>query len=78
VRASVRLSDATVPRFNSPAEPACIFYGRTGSAIENAQAGSAGKKSHRPAGSPLRLFFFVVCHHRLRFNAPAESASAVR
>jgi hypothetical protein len=36
VRACVRPSDATVPRFNSPAEltgrtgRACIFYGRTG------------------------------------------------
>jgi hypothetical protein len=32
MRACMRPSDATVSRFNSPAEPACIFYGRTGSA----------------------------------------------
>jgi len=30
----VRLSDATVLRFNSPAEPACIFYGKTDPAGE--------------------------------------------
>jgi len=30
----VRLSDPTVLRFNPPAKPACIFYGRTGSANE--------------------------------------------
>jgi len=34
VRPSVRLSDATVLRFNSPAESACIFYGRTDPAGE--------------------------------------------
>ncbi len=34
LRPSVRLSDAAVLRFNSPAELACIFYGRTGPAGE--------------------------------------------
>jgi hypothetical protein len=48
LRAYVRPSDTTVPRFNSPAE----LTGRTG---------PAGAE----ASSPLRLFFFVVCHHRL-------------
>jgi len=31
---SMRLSDPTVLRFNSPTEPACIFYGRTDPAGE--------------------------------------------
>jgi len=32
MRACMRPFDVTVSRFNSLAEPACIFYGRTGSA----------------------------------------------
>ncbi len=34
LRPCVCPSDMTILRFNSPAEPACIFYGRTGSAGE--------------------------------------------
>jgi len=54
LRPSVRLSDATVLHFNSPAEPACIFYGRTGSAGELKCRGrfssptNPGPKSQRP------------------------------